>query len=296
VPADLEMVDATDPYYRSGYVFVSRPAQAAFRSLDDPRLATVTIGVHIVGDDGANVPPADALIARGIIDNIRGYSLYGDYSAPSPPADLIHAVGGGEIDVALAWGPVAGYFAAREATPLVVTPIDDAPDVRLAFEIGMGVRRGDRDRRARLNGILSRRAAEVDAILDRFGVPRLAARQTPAPAALVGDPPGPARTAPPPEPGENPFARNLQALGRGRRYFLAYNCAGCHGEHGGGGMGPSLRDEQWLYGSTDAQIAASIADGRAYGMPAWRQMLTPDQIWQITAYIKSLRTEDEPAR
>jgi cytochrome c oxidase cbb3-type subunit 3 len=94
----------------------------------------------------------------------------------------------------------------------------------------------------------------------------------------------------------NPFFDDEAALMEGRRFFLAYNCGGCHGEHGGGGMGPSLRDAEWIYGASHAQIAKSIAEGRAYGMPAWRLMLTPAQIWQVTAYLKSLRTEREPQR
>lgn len=88
----------------------------------------------------------------------------------------------------------------------------------------------------------------------------------------------------------NPFAGDEDAIAQGRRFFVQYNCAGCHGDHGGGGMGPSLRDGAWLYGSADAQIARSIVDGRAHGMPAWGQMLTSAQVWQITAYIKSMRT------
>jgi mono/diheme cytochrome c family protein len=92
----------------------------------------------------------------------------------------------------------------------------------------------------------------------------------------------------------NPFEKNPDALAEGRRFFLAYNCAGCHGDHGGGGMGPSLRDRTWIYGDSHARIARSIADGRAYGMPAWSKMLTPAQIWQITAYLKSMRAPYEP--
>jgi cytochrome c oxidase cbb3-type subunit III len=92
----------------------------------------------------------------------------------------------------------------------------------------------------------------------------------------------------------NPFSEDVVALAEGRRFFQAYNCAGCHGDHGGGGMGPSLRDAAWIYGSADARIADSIAKGRAFGMPAWAKMLTPAQIWQLTAYLKSLRTSREP--
>jgi cytochrome c oxidase cbb3-type subunit 3 len=95
-------------------------------------------------------------------------------------------------------------------------------------------------------------------------------------------------------PAENPFANDGRALQEGRRFFVAYNCAGCHGDHGGGGMGPSLRDERWLYGSSDADVADSIAEGRAHGMPSWQRMLTEAQIWQIAAYVKSMRTSHEP--
>ena len=92
----------------------------------------------------------------------------------------------------------------------------------------------------------------------------------------------------------NPFESNHDALFEGRRHFVSYNCAGCHGDHGGGGMGPSLRDEVWLYGGSHGHIANSIAQGRSFGMPAWRKMLTDAQIWQITAYLKSMRTTREP--
>lgn len=110
-------------------------------------------------------------------------------------------------------------------------------------------------------------------------------------SAPVGPLPGPAEYQ---EATTNPYADDRVALREGRRVFTAYNCAGCHGDHGGGGMGPSLRDERWLFGDTHEQIAQSIAEGRAHGMPAWRQMLTPAQMWKVTAYIKSMRTPEEP--
>jgi cytochrome c oxidase cbb3-type subunit 3 len=80
----------------------------------------------------------------------------------------------------------------------------------------------------------------------------------------------------------------------GRTLFVHFNCVGCHGGRAGGGMGPSLRDVDWLYGDTDAQIFNSIAEGRDQGMPAWGTKLNDDQIWKLVAYIKSLRTPDEP--
>jgi cytochrome c oxidase cbb3-type subunit 3 len=88
----------------------------------------------------------------------------------------------------------------------------------------------------------------------------------------------------------NPYTGNPVALQDGRRLFNWYNCSGCHGGHAGGGMGPSLRDETWIYGSRDDQIFDSIAQGRSKGMPAWGAKIPEDQIWQLVAYIKSMRT------
>ena len=114
---------------------------------------------------------------------------------------------------------------------------------------------------------------------------------SPVPDMPIGPFPGPSDT---PVEMSNPLGEQARAREEGRRFFLAYNCAGCHGDHAGGGMGPSLRDDAWVYGSAPARIADSIAEGRAYGMPAWGRMLTDAQIWQLTAYITSLRTPDEP--
>jgi len=92
----------------------------------------------------------------------------------------------------------------------------------------------------------------------------------------------------------NPYASDRTAMGEGRKLFVSFNCSGCHGGRAGGGMGPSLRDEDWIYGNRDAQIFSSIAEGRAHGMPSWYRQLTADQRWKLVAYIKSLRTRNEP--
>jgi cytochrome c oxidase cbb3-type subunit 3 len=106
----------------------------------------------------------------------------------------------------------------------------------------------------------------------------------------VGPIPGPGQ-APPGK--QNPYASDKIAMGQGRQLFNRMNCAGCHGDHGGGGMGPSLRDVDWLYGSTDAHIFSSIAEGRAHGMPSWGVKMNDDDIWKIVAYVKSFRTRNE---
>lgn len=115
-----------------------------------------------------------------------------------------------------------------------------------------------------------------------------------APPAIrtpVGPVPGP--TVDPPRM-RNPLGQGPAVLADGRRLFVRMNCSGCHGGHAGGGMGPSLRDVDWMYGSTDAQIFSSVAEGRAHGMPAWGTRLPEAQLWALVAYIRSMRTPDEP--
>jgi len=92
----------------------------------------------------------------------------------------------------------------------------------------------------------------------------------------------------------NPYANDPVALQDGRRLFNWYNCSGCHGGHAGGGMGPSLRDETWIYGNRDDQIFDTIAQGRSNGMPCWGTKIPESQIWQIVVYVKSLGTPREP--
>jgi mxaJ protein len=176
VPRDYEPTLTTQPYYTSTYVFVTQRRRSLhLTSLDDPRLHDLRIGVHLIGDDYANVPPADALARRGIVRNVRGYSIYGDYGRPNPPADLIDAVARGEVQAAIAWGPLAGYFASRRGNDLEVTPVAPAPGVPLRFAIAMGVRRDDHALRDTLDAVRQRRTAEFDAVLARYHVPRVAA-------------------------------------------------------------------------------------------------------------------------
>jgi mxaJ protein len=177
LPAGIDAVLASRPYYRSTYVFVTRRARHLdICSFDDPRLKTLRIGVPMVGDDGANAPPAHALARRGIVANVVGYSVYGDYQRESPPARLIAAVARGDVDVAAAWGPLAGFFAERQTVPLRVAPVApqlDAARLPLAFDIVIAVRRGDEARRAMLDAFIARRQAQIDRILTEFHVPRV---------------------------------------------------------------------------------------------------------------------------
>lgn len=181
-PSNLEMLRTTTPYYRSSYVFVTRRDGPDVASFNDPRLRDMRIGVQLIGDDGANSPPVQALGRRGIVGHLVGYPVYGDYSAPNPPARIVEAVASGEIDLAVVWGPLAGYFAARQKVPLRITPVApriDGPQLPMIYDISMGVRREDDALRGDVNGALSRHKVEIDALLSQYGVPRLDASGSP---------------------------------------------------------------------------------------------------------------------
>ena len=177
VPASFELARPTEPYYRSTYVFVYRKDRhLQVRSFDDPILKRLKIGVHVIGDDYASVPPAAALAHRHIVKNVVGFSIYGDYSKPNPPAELIEAVARGDVDVAVAWGPLAGYFAHRSSVPLEIVPVSpqiDVPFLPLVFDIAMAVRRGDDSLRARLDAVLEHRQQEIGQLLRDYEVPLL---------------------------------------------------------------------------------------------------------------------------
>jgi mxaJ protein len=178
VPSSFELAATTAPYYRSTYVFVYRKGSGLrVGSFDDAVLHQVKVGVQLVGDDGADTPPAHALAARGVIQNVHGYTLYGDYSRENPPARIVEAVAKGEVDVAVVWGPLAGYFAKRERTPLEVVPVTpqvDLPFLPFVYDISIGFRRGDDAFKAELEHFVERRRPEIERILDEYGIPRVA--------------------------------------------------------------------------------------------------------------------------
>ena len=180
VPTSFDLTAVTVPYYRSTYVFVTRrDRHIHLASFDDPLLRKLRIGVQLVGDDGANTPPVHALGARGIRGNLKGYSIYGDYRQPHPPSRIVDAVANGEVDVAIVWGPLAGYFGARERVPLDLAPVSpqvDLPFLPEVFDVSMGVRRQDKALKERLDSIIEKNRKAIDAILDSYHGPRLDSR------------------------------------------------------------------------------------------------------------------------
>lgn len=179
VPERYDLVRTTTPYYRSTYAFVYPKGKGlAITSLDDPALATLKIGVHLLGDDYTNPPPVHELAKRGIVDNVVGFSTF--YSAENPPSAIVDAVAKGRVDLAIVWGPVAGYFALRQRVPMQVVAIPSGPgDLPFAFDISMGVKRGNDGLRARLEQMLTRRRAEITQILKDYGVPLLERKVSP---------------------------------------------------------------------------------------------------------------------
>ncbi|HZI42544.1 MAG TPA: substrate-binding domain-containing protein [Gemmatimonadaceae bacterium] len=174
VPEGYGMVRTTRPYYRSTYVFVTRRDRGLhINSLDDPALRTLRVGVHLIGDDYANSPAAYSLARRGMSTNVVGYTVYGDYAQPNPPARLIEAVANKDIDVAVAWGPLASYFARTSRVPLdlrPVTPPRDGP-MSYVFDIAMGVRRRDSTASALMDREITRLRPRIDSVLTSYGVP-----------------------------------------------------------------------------------------------------------------------------
>ena len=177
IPSAYPEALASEPYYRSTYVFLwRRDRNLQVRSLNDPALHRLRIGVHVVSDDASNLPPAQALANRGMFRNMVSYSIYGDLSKPNPPAALIDAVARGNVDLAIAWGPLAGFFAQREAAPMAMVPVSppvDRPFLPFTFSISIGVRPTDKDLLKSINSALEHRRSEVRKILLSYGVPLL---------------------------------------------------------------------------------------------------------------------------
>jgi len=175
VAVGVDRIATSRPYYRSTYVFVTRKnASLKGLTLDDLRLRSLKIAVQMIGNDATNTPPAHALSRRGIVDNVRGYMLYGNYETPNPPAAIIDSVAKGDVDVALVWGPLAGYFAAHSPVPLRlerVTPVLDDATWPMTYGISVGVNRRNLQLLAEVQRTLDQERPAIDAILADYAVP-----------------------------------------------------------------------------------------------------------------------------
>jgi quinoprotein dehydrogenase-associated probable ABC transporter substrate-binding protein len=179
LPAGLQGVAASRPYYASSYVFVTAKDRGIhLTGFDDPALRTLRIGLQALGAEGSNTPPASALARRGIRDHITGYPMWGEEDDETPQGRIIDAVASGEIDVAIVWGPFAGYFAKRHGDRLQVALADGDPSqpaLAFRYDMALGVRRGDEVFLGELQQVLDRRQPEIQAILRDYGIPLAAA-------------------------------------------------------------------------------------------------------------------------
>jgi mxaJ protein len=175
VATGVDMLATTTPYYRSTYVFVTRADRnLTGLTLDDARLRQLSIAVQMVGSDATNTPPAHALARRGITQNVRGFMLYGDYQTPNPPSAIVDAVANGKDDVALVWGPLAGYFAKKSPAKLRLEPVTPGVDGGywpMTFDIGMGVRKSAPELKKDIEAALTKEKAAIDDTLRAYGVP-----------------------------------------------------------------------------------------------------------------------------
>lgn len=297
VPKEYDPVFTTKPYYRSTYVLVyRRDRDQGVRSLDDTVLRRLKIGVNLVGDDYQNPPPAQALAARGVVGNLVGFGTF--YNTEQRPEAIIKAVARGEVDIAIVWGPLAGYFAPRESVPLAIVPLPDSVDrtgLPMAYDIAMGVRRSDRALGQQLDDIIAGRQAEIARILEEYHVPTLplARSASPSGSATAGT------RASPPRDTARSVRDSLLASDdeyQGWKWFHVY-CYRCHGTDAlGSTLAPDLRHSVSPQGTVTRDVfLTTVRDGRIpKGMPSWSALLNQRQIEELYAYIKA-RSENRLA-
>jgi mxaJ protein len=187
-PTGLDIAATTRPYFRSAYVIVYRKDSGLkITSLGDTVLKTLRIGVNLLNADAENTPPAMALSAHGVVGNLVGFATFYSDSVLRPD-DIINAVVDRTVDVAIVWGPMAGYFAAKATVPLVLIPVesDSVSGIPFAFNISAATRRRDRALRDSLQTFLDTRAADIQALLRQYNFPLLPIPQDSSPG-------GPAR-------------------------------------------------------------------------------------------------------
>lgn len=167
--AGNELVQNTNPYYRSTYALIYKADSGLnLKSLDDPALSTLKTGAI------AGTPPTTILAARGLLSNMQSYQLVVDTRFDHPAEEMIHDVATGKIDVGIVWGPIAGYFAKRESTPLTVVALESANlPMQLDYRITMGVRYNEPEWKRKVNGLIRKHQADINKILAEYGVPLL---------------------------------------------------------------------------------------------------------------------------
>jgi len=164
-----EMMATTNPYYFTTYVMFYRSDKGfAFRGLNDPRLASLRVGVV------SATPPSDLLVRHDLMANAKPYQLAVDTRVESPTHQMVQDVVDGTIDVGFLWGPIAGYYKKHDKLPLTLVPLADEPGTpRMKYHIAMGVRGNEPEWRRRINAVILERQTAITGILRDYGVPLL---------------------------------------------------------------------------------------------------------------------------
>jgi len=174
VPADYDQVSATKPYYRSTYALVFPQGKGLdqvrssedFLQLGPARLAKMRIGVY------DRSPASDWLGKHGLVDSGVPYPILNADPQQYPGEIIEKDLAAGKIDVAIVWGPIAGFFAKRVKSPtLTVVPLKSEPGVRFDYQMAMGVRYGEREWKQQVEALLESKQADIQAILKDYGVP-----------------------------------------------------------------------------------------------------------------------------
>ena len=289
IPKGMDGFLVTRPYYRASYQFVSRvDRDLDITSLDDPRLKRLKIGVHTIGYDYNNSPAARSLGARGIV-GLTGYSTF--YTDENRPDAIIAALAEDKIDLAIVWGPIAGYFGKQSPVPLSLAPlpdVDQSTRTPYAYDVVVGVRKTEKDLHARIDESLQRKKGQIDAILAEFNVPLA---QAPAAAASKEGAPS-LQQASTTAHGPDKLLASPDEY-QGWKWFHVY-CFRCHGVDAmGSDLAPNLRKSVSSEGLVTHEVfVKTVLEGRQEkGMQSWKELLDPKQVEELYAYVKA-RSEE----
>ncbi|MDD2833061.1 MAG: substrate-binding domain-containing protein [Methylotenera sp.] len=168
--SDYDALRTSKPYYRSGHVFVyKKDSGYNITNWDSPDLKKARIG--IVGQSPATIP----LDAHGLVPNSRPYRMQRDLNLS--PGYLVDDLLAGDIDVAILWGPIGGYYAKQAKVPLEVVLIPEYEQInakgKTYWNISVGVRKADKERMAKIEGALERNKDKIEQILSEYGIPHV---------------------------------------------------------------------------------------------------------------------------
>ncbi len=286
VPVGFDPVATTQPYYRSTYYFIYRTdRRLQIRSLDDTVLRHLRIGVNMIGYDYTNTPPAHALGTRGIV----GLVGFGNFLNADPkadhPQDIVDAVAKDSIDVAIVWGPKAGYWVKREPVALTMVALPDSDAVSgmpFAFSYAMGVRHRDKALKATLDSVIDRQRGAIVGILRDYSVPLLEGQ---------GAPRGPAAPATTRDTVRDSLLVS-DSIYQGWKWFHVY-CFRCHGEDAMFPVIPQAPDLRWVLSATgkayprDSFVYTALNGRPDKGMPAWKVLLDTTAVNELYLYVRA---------